>query len=146
MKKIFLACCLVLLLNLSLPAVAFAHGVEITHQVKSDIEITAKYDTGEPMSEGQVTIFAPDNPSTPWFTGKCDKDGHFVFTPDPSKPGTWDVQVRKAGHGGIIHIPVGEDVSVSGSTGYTTLQIVLMAACVVWGLVGTALFFTRRKS
>lgn len=146
MKKIILACFFVLLLALSLPPAASAHGVQINYQVKSAIEIKAKYDTGEPMSEGQVTIFAPDNPSTPWATGKCDENGHFVFTPDTFKPGTWDVQVRKAGHGGMIHIPIGEDVSASGSTGYTTLQIVLMAACVVWGLVGTALFFTRRKS
>lgn len=146
MKKMFSTCCLFLLLTLSLPAVSCAHGVEITYQVKNAIEISAKYDTGEPVSEGQVTIFAPDNPSTPWFTGKCDEDGHFVFTPDPSKPGTWDIQVRKAGHGGMIHIPVGEEKPVSGITGYTTLQIVLMAACVIWGLVGTALFFTRRKS
>ena len=138
---------LALFFVLSVPATAFAHGVEVTYKTKSAIEITATYDTGGPLSEGQVTIFAPDNPSEPWATGKSDKNGRFTFAPDPSKPGTWDVQVRRAGHGGMIHIPVEKGTAAaSGSTGYAPLQIVLMAICVVWGLIGTALFFLRRKS
>ncbi len=46
---------------------------------------------------------------TPWLTGICDQQGRFSFTPDPDLPGTWDVQVRQAGHGDIIHIPVGAE-------------------------------------
>ncbi|MEE9618360.1 MAG: carboxypeptidase regulatory-like domain-containing protein, partial [Anaerolineae bacterium] len=95
---------------------------------------------------GQVTVYAPDDPSTPWLTGVCDEDGRFIFTPDPSKPGTWDVQVRQSGHGDMVHIPIGEDVAMTGTTGYTPLQVVLMGACVVWGFVGTALFFLRGRA
>jgi len=132
---------------LSIPVAAFGHGVEIDYQTTRAVELTARYDTGEPVSEGQVIIYAPDNPSKPWRTGQCDEKGRFTFTPDPSKQGTWDIQVRKAGHGGMIHINVGgEEASAAGSTGYTTPQIVLMAACVIWGLTGTALFFKGRKS
>lgn len=145
-KKKSLIFMTVLLVVLSIPAAASGHGVNITYQKTNAIEITAVYDTGEPLSEGQVTVYAPDNPSTPWVTGKVDEQGRFTFTPDPSKPGTWDVQVRKAGHGGMIHIPVGGGEVAAASTGYKTSQIVLMAACVVWGLVGTALFFKRGKS
>ena len=29
--------------------------------------------------------------------------------------GTWDIQVRQAGHGDMIHIPVGEDLTVGAS-------------------------------
>jgi len=137
---------LTLLFILGMPVMAFAHGVKIVSQTKTTIEITATYDTGEPISGGQVTIYAPDNPSVPWSTGKCDEKGRFTFTPDPSKPGTWDVQVRHAGHGGMIHIPVGQGTAASGSTGYTQLQIILMAVCVIWGFVGTTLFFSRRKN
>jgi len=54
-------------------------------------------------------------------------------------------RVRHAGHGGIIHVPVGEALAAAGGTPYSPLQLVLMAACVIWGLVGTALFFARRK-
>lgn len=146
MKNRFFIILSVILLTLVLPAAAFGHGVEINYQTTKAIEITATYDTGEPVSEGQVIIYAPDNPSAPWATGKCDEKGRFTFAPDPSKPGTWDVQVRKAGHGGMIHIPVGEDEVAAGSTGYTTPQIILMVASVTWGLIGTALFFSRRKS
>jgi len=146
MKKVIHFYVLIFLFILVFPATALGHGVEIDYRTTKAIEITATYDTGEPVSEGQVIIYAPDNPSTPWATGKCDEKGRFTFTPDPSKPGTWDVQVRKAGHGGMIHIPVGEDETAAGSTGYTTPQIILMVASITWGLIGTALFFSRRKS
>ncbi len=135
---------LVLLVALIFPGMALAHGVQITHQEEKTIEITAAYDSGEPLSEGQVSVFAPDNRSTPWITGQCDQEGRFVFTPDSSKPGVWDVQVRKAGHGGMIYINVAEPVVAD--KGYTTPQIILMVASVTWGFIGTALYFRRRKS
>lgn len=135
-----------LVLALLLPAPALAHGVNI--QYSSDIEITivARYDSGEPMSGAQVAVYAPDDPTTPWLTGVCDDEGRFSFTPDASKPGTWDVQVRLAGHGGMVHIPVGEGAAASGGIGgYSYLQLGLMAACVIWGSIGTALYFRRRR-
>lgn len=142
-----LMCLTFLLIILGLPMHAYAHGVIIKYTTNMAIEIVAAYDTGEPMSGAQVAVYAPDDPSTPWLTGVCDDEGRFTFTPDSSKPGSWDVQVRQAGHGGIIHIPVGEDMVVSGGTGgYSGLQIVLMVACVSWGVVGTALYFSRRRS
>ncbi len=137
---------LALLLALGLTARAFAHGARIEYTISMAIEICAAYDTGEPMAGGQVTVYAPDDPSTPWLTGVCDEEGRFTFVPDPSKPGTWDVQVRQSGHGDMVHIPIGEGVAMTGSTGYTTLQIVLMGVSVVWGFVGTALFFSRRRA
>ena len=133
-------------LTLGLTMTASAHGAKIEYTINMAVEIRATYDTGEPMDGGQVTVYAPDNPSTPWLEGVCDEEGRFVFTPDSSKPGTWDVQVRQAGHGDMVHIPIGEDMAVSGGTGYTPLQVVLMGACVVWGFVGTALFFSRRRA
>ena len=136
---------LALLLALGLTVTAFAHGAKIEYTISVAVEIRAAYDTGEPMDGGQVTVYAPDDPSTPWLTGVCDEEGRFIFTPDTSIPGTWDVQVRQAGHGDMVHIPIGEDMAISGGTGYTPLQIVLMGACVVWGFIGSALFFSRRK-
>jgi nickel transport protein len=136
-----------LLMLLVLPAQALAHGVNIEYTSDVEITIVAKYDTGTPMAGAQVTVYAPDDPTTPWLTGVCDDEGVFSFTPDSSKPGTWDVQVRLAGHGGIIHIPVGEGAAGSGGLGgYSWLQIALMAACVVWGSIGTALYFRRRRA
>jgi nickel transport protein len=137
----------VLVLSLVLPAQALAHGVNIEYSSDVEITIVAKYDTGSPMAGAQVAVYAPDDPTTPWLTGVCDDEGVFSFTPDTSKPGTWDVQVRLAGHGGIIHIPVGEGAASSGGLGgYSWLQIAIMAACVFWGSVGTALYFRRRRA
>ena len=131
---------------LGLPMKAYAHGVIIEYTVDMTIELIATYDNGEPMAGAQFVVYAPDDPSTPWLTGVCDDEGRFSFTPDTSKPGIWDVKVRQAGHGDIVHIPIGEGAVVAGGTGgYTTLQIGLMVACVVWGSVGTALYFSSRR-
>ncbi|TET42260.1 MAG: carboxypeptidase regulatory-like domain-containing protein [Dehalococcoidia bacterium] len=139
------------MIGLCLPVKALAHGAKIEYTVNVAIELVATYDNGEPMAGAQFVVYAPDDPSTPWLTGVCDDEGRFSFVPDTSKPCaskpcTWDVQVRQAGHGDFVHIPIGEDTLVTGSAGgYTTLQIVLMALCVVWGTVGTALYFSRRR-
>jgi len=136
----------VLVLCLLPPVHVYAHGAKIEYKVGMTIEIVAAYDSGEPMSGGQVTVYAPDDPSTPWLTGVCDDAGYFSFTPDTTLTGTWDIQVRQAGHGDIVHIPVGTEAAGSGSGAFTPLQIVLMAACVIWGSIGTALFFSRRRA
>ena len=135
---------LVVFLVFGLPAMVFAHGARVEYTTSVVVEVRATYDTGEPMAGGQVTIYAPDDPTTPWLTGVCDEEGRFTFTPHADVPGTWDVQVRQAGHGDMVHIPIGEGAVASGG-GYTVPQIVLMAVCVAWGFAGTALFFSRKR-
>lgn len=44
----------------------------------------------------------------------------------------------------IFEAFVGEGMARAGSTGYTRLQLAVMAGCVIWGFIGTALFFNRR--
>lgn len=142
---------------------AIAHGVRMQARETQAVEVNAEYDTGEPMTEAQVTVFAPNDPATPWLEGTTDENGNFVFTPDSSQSGTWSVQVRQSGHGGIVNIPIegyqaqaaGENgtteanssasgqVVTSGSASYTPLQLFLMGAAGVWGFIGTALFFMR---
>ena len=177
----WLAFSLAVLFVSSIIGTACAHGVNIEQRVFVEdglfkIEIRATYDIGDPMSEAQVVIFAPNDLGNPWKTGKTDESGSFTFTPDLSIPGTWGVQVRLAGHGQMVHIEItGDEASTlesdaeemqagektaelrganagagSGSTpvgtGFTTMQIVIMAASVVWGCIGTALFFARRRN
>ncbi len=123
-----------------------AHGVELEYYERNAIEVIARYDTDEPMAEAQVAVFAPGSPAEPWLTGLCDESGRFYFVPDPQMPGLWEVQVRQAGHGGLIRVEVGENGDgppVMGS--FTSAQNILMAAAVIWGLIGTALFFSRRR-
>jgi len=135
-----------LFIALAAPLGVSAHGAKIEYSVNMAVEIVATYDSGEPMGAAQVTVYAPDDPATPWLNGTTDEGGRFTFTPDPSIPGTWDVQVRQAGHGDIIHIPIGEGTASGGTSGFTPIQIVLMSASVIWGFVGTALYFSRKAS
>ena len=142
---------------------ASAHGVQIEHNTTQAIEINAKYDTGTPLENAQVTVYSPDDPTTPWKRGTTDERGNFVFAPDPSKTGYWEVKVRRAGHGGLTSIPVGtqtDNAQVSASEpaenksdpssfysqasrGLSPLQKGLIIGAVIWGCVGTALFFSK---
>jgi nickel transport protein len=97
---------------IALPAVA--HGTAVEYEVGTAVAVSALYDTGEPMAQAQVSVFAPDDPTNPWMTGTTDLDGNFLFMPDPAIPGNWEVQVRQAGHGDIIVIPM--DAPTAAST------------------------------
>ena len=92
---------LLLLSALFQPDHATAHGVKIEHRMTQVVEIQATYDTGTPLKNAQVTVYAPENPTTPWKQGMTDEAGNFMFTPDAVQNGYWEVKVRQAGHGGL---------------------------------------------
>jgi nickel transport protein len=129
------------------PVAVLAHGAHIQSRTATAVEIQAAYDSGDPMAEAQVQVYAPDDPQTPVVTGLTDTAGRFVFVPD--QPGNWEISVRQAGHGDIAVIPVTSDGGLAeGFTndgGLTLLQRVVVAGAVTWGCLGTALFFWRGK-
>jgi len=149
---------------------AIAHGANIEYKTAPAIEIQATYDSGTPMANAQVVVYAPDDPNNPWQKGTTDEKGNFRFIPDESKSGYWEVKVRQAGHGGIVTIAVdslnatGNQQSASQSklgnqqtTEANTIlarasndnkmpQKLVAIASVVWGFIGTALFFYRLKN
>jgi nickel transport protein len=145
----------------ALPAIA--HGVTVEHRQVSSVEINARFETGEPMANAQVLIYAPDNPTEPWQQGTTDDQGQFSFAPDPTQPGSWEVMVRQAGHGVVTTIPVEDPSSensasdpgteakvepnslISPSTGLSPVQQGITIGSVIWGFIGTALFFARGK-
>ncbi len=136
---------------LTLPAFLFAHGALMEYAFTPGITIQAKYDTGHHMAGAQITVYAPDNPAKPWLTGTSDEEGRFSFIPAPNMPGTWTIQARQAGHGAMIHISMDQastpDTGAAPvSPGPNTRQRLLMALAVVWGCVGTALYFTHKKN
>ncbi len=142
-KGFFLGFAAALVALLSLQTVQ-AHGVNINYSIEPAVTIQAVFDGGEPMAEGQVSVFGPDSLTEPQITGITDEEGFFTFTPDTEQPGTWTVQVRQAGHGQSVDIEFDESGSASSeATALSTPQTVLMGASVLWGLVGTALFFYR---
>jgi len=134
-----------LLLIITLPV--YAHGANISWEMKDDsVHIEAMFDNGTPMGSAQVTVFSASAPTVVYTSGITDENGQFTFLPDKEMSLNWDVQARKAGHGDIIHFTLGnEDRSASVQAGFTTLQIILMSVSIVWGFIGTALFFASKK-
>ncbi|MEO0489306.1 MAG: carboxypeptidase-like regulatory domain-containing protein [Cyanobacteria bacterium J06659_2] len=125
---------------------AEAHGAHIQTR-NTTVEIQAAYDSGEPMAEAQVQVYDPTNPQSPRFTGETDKAGQFSFTPD--QPGDWEVTVRQAGHGATTAIPIDNNgtmaATFSGNSQLTPLQKSVIAGAIIWGCIGTALYFQRSK-
>jgi nickel transport protein len=143
------------------PGLAGAHGADVVATVTRQVEVElavvveATYHSGRPMAGAQVTVFAPGASDEPWLVGECDGTGRFEFSPPVDLSGAWDVRVVHHGHGGRVAVEVageGEEAGsavvraqASSTAHLTTLQRSVMAACVIWGLVGTALFFSRRR-
>jgi len=204
LPKYIVVVCIILVSTMPI----LAHGVRINHTIDAStgaITITAAFDTGEVLNEAAVVIFAPNDLMNPWSTDVMDETGSYTFIPDYSIEGFWDIQVRKAGHGGLINVEItgdmmpdttevtddeanartitlsdGSQVTVTGdvnfimdgdtlifatelsnsdtetspvqsvtqtqsTNGFTTAQIIIMSLSVIWGFVGTALYFMRRK-
>lgn len=130
---------------------AQAHGASLNHQNVQAVEAIARYESGEPMAGASVTVYPPNDPQTPWLTGTTDRAGRFWFRPD--RPGPWELKVRQAGHGSLITIDVdnrlaplpdrGKGPQTAGSA---PLNRWVTIAAIAWGCVGTALFFSRRRS
>lgn len=162
---------LALLVVASPAQLAFAHGVDLSITPREGAEVKAAFDGGEPMVGAQVSVFAPGEPDEPWLLGTTDAEGRFFFVPDANLPGTWEAQIRQAGHGGTVRIEVEPaaaapateaagpappaearlDLEPTGAAqptagGLTALQRALMIACVIWGALGTALYFKRRTA
>jgi len=126
---------------------ALAHGAFVDVAPASAVSISARYDTGEVMADAQVAVFAPDDPAQPWLTDRTDAAGRFVFVPD-DRAGRWAIQVRHAGHGAMGYAEIGADSMITAVTaargaGLSVVQKLLMLACMIWGAVGTALYFRR---
>lgn len=139
-SALFLSCIALLLIT----STALAHGTKIGLNEVEAVEIEARFDNGDPMAEAQVAVYAPTDRATPWLTGQADVNGHFVFVPDRALAGQWDIQLRTAGHGDWVYLDMAEGniTELRGSGGgFTLAQIVLMSAAVIWGFVGTALYF-----
>ena len=103
------------------------------------------HEMGEPMALAQVAVYSPENPDQPWATGQTNQEGEFEFSPDSA--GNWDVVIRQAGHGTSVSVPVGMAQAQAGTASESSspLQRWASAGAALWGLVGTALFFSRGK-
>lgn len=141
--------------------VALAHATQLNYEIESTVSVTATYDTGEPMRNAQILIYSPDDPREPWMTGTTDEAGRYEFRPQSDEPGSWTVTVRQAGHGDMITINLDDSAAqadaprqdstetsdgsslLAGLTDISLPQRLLTGASVIWGCIGTALYFSR---
>lgn len=128
-------------------APAFGHGTEWELLDGGVVGVRATFDTGQPMANAPVLIFAPGE-SQVQLTTTTDSRGVVCFAPD--RAGVWVLQVRaEGGHGLRANLEVGESMlaapTAKGAGGFSTWQKLLMAVCVIWGFAATALFFSRRR-
>lgn len=137
----------VLFASLSWPLSTNAHGVLMDATPIPSFQVQVLYDSGEPMANAQINVYAPTDPENAWLQTLTDEQGYFLFTPDPTIPGAWDIQARLAGHGDAIQLDIREDGSIQqlDQSGQPPLQKWVTILAFVWGCVGTALFFSNRQ-
>lgn len=125
-----------------------AHGTKYEIIDKNILAIKAMFESGMPMANSKVLLFPPGEAKAS-VTTQTDENGIFYLAPE--KSGTWAAQVRDTGgHGMRINIEIDESLQVKGSgnmagSGTTLLQKIIMAVCVIWGFIGTALYFRAKK-
>jgi nickel transport protein len=130
------------------PATALGHAAFVEAEAVQAVRVEGRFESGEPMAGAQVTVYAPADPAEPWVLGQTDADGVFLFVPD-DQPGRWAVQLRQAGHGGITYVERTANAAVLSAPpapAPSPVQKTVMAACVVWGCIGTALYFRRGRT
>ncbi|MEM7335068.1 MAG: hypothetical protein AAF490_23525 [Chloroflexota bacterium] len=144
---IILAICL-MFLGVSTSSI-LAHGTDIRLTVAENdqVQINAIFDTGEPMSEAQIIVYAANDPQTAWHNGVADMNGTYFFPVDTSIAGDWAITVRTAGHGELLHFTVSERgvISTGAETARPAWQTTVGALFVVIMLGGVAYFYSRPK-
>lgn len=132
------------------PGTAMSHAAFVQTDEIRAVRVQGSYDTGEAMAGAQVTVFAPGSAAEPWLQGQADAEGGFLFVPD-DQPGRWSVRLRQAGHGAMAHLDLEPEaapvvLTAAGAAAPSPVQQTVMAACVVWGCIGTALYFRRTRA
>ncbi|WP_013324564.1 carboxypeptidase-like regulatory domain-containing protein [Gloeothece verrucosa] len=149
---------LMFLTILGLPTRAFAHAIETNFAMSSDfarkLEMKTTYSTGEPLQQAKVIVYAPDNHSKPWLETTTDDKGRFVFVPDTSIPGEWEIQIiKEEGHEDYLSIPVdskGIEVNhisqgLKRDIHYAFIPFNPLQTALVAGGMGLTVFLFRRR-
>ncbi|MGF1600918.1 MAG: hypothetical protein GFH24_608378n38 [Chloroflexi bacterium AL-N5] len=158
---------LALLTVLGLPTTAVAHMIETnyllpspvspgvkTSQEGSGVKFTAKFSSGEPFSNGKVTIYAPGNDEKPWLESQMNEEGEFEFQPDQSKEGDWTINIGEGGHWDSWTVPVkakgksityGEISDASSQTPEMPPQLLVLGAACLSGGIGSVVLRSRRQ-
>ena len=133
-------------LLLAIAPVVWAHGTMIDVTADGNtVQVTALFETNEPMADAQIIVYAPDNPRDPWHTGVADANGSYQFDLDSTRTGEWAVTIRTAGHGEIVYLNVARDgtISVAQNGERSTWRTILLAGVVVLAFGGIAYYFRQ---
>jgi nickel transport protein len=134
-------------LPIFLPSLLFSHGINADIITTGVIGVKFSYDGLSPMKNAIVKIYSPDNYDAPSLTSRSNEQGIVFFLPD--KKGEWIIMAKDdGGHTTRVNIPVTENmIAKSSGSSLSYLQKIIIAVCVIWGLIGTGLFFSiKRKS
>ncbi len=137
LKKFFLISTLIFIIA----GIVYTHGINYSLTQKSKLSITFTYEGGEPMKNATVLFFAPGNYNKYAFKKTTDNSGRVEFSPE--KKGEWIIMAKQAGgHVKRVNLKVSENMLLRSSKGSLSfLQKIIIAFCVLWGFVGTALYF-----
>jgi len=136
----------IILLSAALCSIVFSHGVDIV-TITGGAGIEARYDSGEPISHAEVTVYSPNEQKEPFQSGTTDSNGRFIFYPDHS--GEWKAVVNDwTGHGGTVIVKINEEMKPVPETGGRPpgrgLKVVAGVA-VIFGLTGILSFLLARR-
>lgn len=144
MNRILLS--IVVLASLISPLSLFSHGVDII-LINGGTGVEARYDSGEPISHADVTVYSPGNGDEPFQIGVTDRNGRFLFFPDAD--GKWKVVVNDGtGHGGIFYVSIRDSISVQDEAIEKTVGRgikMLSGITVIFGLTGILFFVLARR-
>ena len=124
----------------------FCHNSSFEVMPPDSITIKTFYDTGEPMDSARVKVFTPENYEKQAYELITDEHGIFSFVPET--PGLWIFQVLdKSGHGQRINLDVSEQmlINTGNESNFSLVQRIIMGLAVLWGFIGTALYFLRKR-
>lgn len=123
----------------------YPHGINHENSTYNTPVLRFTYDDGEVMNFCHYKIFKPDA-KTEFQSGLTDRNGRLALVPD--EPGDWTVTVSDTGgHAASIHLIIDESLKgAEGKSGgsLSFVQKAIMAACVIWGAAGTALYYKSR--
>lgn len=107
--KQFFVLLLVLVSLLGFPSQALAHGVETNYQLKiQSLEMQSLFSTGEAFQDAPVIVHPPVGSDYAPIEGRTNEQGMFVFEPDYSVPGEWEVEIGEDSHWDMLVIPVSD--------------------------------------
>lgn len=138
-KKIIPAVILIATGFLCFSTMTWAHGVSY-EMIETSPSVTFKsgFSSGEPITYGEVLIYAPDNAEVEFQNGRTDKNGAFSFLPD--RAGIWKVEVNGGmGHKLIFDVDITE-LNEKGLTAHKKKNP-LQASMTIRVLLGISLIF-----